>query len=323
MDDSCAVVARHKSAGTLLNADQKISDEVLNDLGDRRLLGPARRPRVWRNRRVVFLLRRIPRANGHARSDDRGSRVRPRLHRRRRSRHLVRHRRTKTPLPAAARVRRTPFGVSHLPNLAPVPISPPCEPPPSAKATSSSSPAKSSSSPTSRPAASSASSASSKASRRCSWSIYRAQENEQFQLKKYGLYALRHTYNRGIIFNGLRVPADNLLHPKAGNGLTIAYHGLNRGRVALCANAAGTMRSDARRHAPLGAISQDLRRNDQHSRTRSAPRRSHGGTHRRLRCPHCLVRAACSTRAIAAKWSASSPRSSAASRSRKRRSNST
>lgn len=69
------------------------------------------------------------------------------------------------------------------------------------------------------------------------------EENEQFQLKKYGLYALRHTYNRGIIFNGLRVPADNLLHPKAGNGLTIAYHGLNRGRVALCANAAGTMRA--------------------------------------------------------------------------------
>lgn len=69
------------------------------------------------------------------------------------------------------------------------------------------------------------------------------EENEHFQLKKYGLYALRHTYNRGIVFNGLRVPAENLLHPKAGNGLTIAYHGLNRGRVALCANAAGTMRA--------------------------------------------------------------------------------
>src|SRR5262249_32146413 len=27
-----------------------------------------------------------------------------------------------------------------------------------------------------------------------------------------------------------------------GNGLTIAYHGLNHGRVALCAGAAGTMR---------------------------------------------------------------------------------
>jgi alkylation response protein AidB-like acyl-CoA dehydrogenase len=35
--------------------------------------------------------------------------------------------------------------------------------------------------------------------------------------------------------------AENLLPPR-GDGLTIAYHGLNLGRVALCANAAGTMR---------------------------------------------------------------------------------
>jgi alkylation response protein AidB-like acyl-CoA dehydrogenase len=68
------------------------------------------------------------------------------------------------------------------------------------------------------------------------------QENEQFQLVKYGLYALKHTHNRGLKFNGLRVPASNLLVAPKGNGLTIAYHGLNLGRVALCANAAGTMR---------------------------------------------------------------------------------
>lgn len=68
------------------------------------------------------------------------------------------------------------------------------------------------------------------------------EENEQFQLKKYGLYALKHAYNQGIIFNGLRVPKANLLDAGRGDGLTIAYHGLNRGRVALCANAAGTMR---------------------------------------------------------------------------------
>ena len=68
------------------------------------------------------------------------------------------------------------------------------------------------------------------------------EENEHFQLKKYGLWALKHTYNRGIIFKDFRVPAENLLEPGRGNGLTIAYHGLNLGRVALCANAAGTMR---------------------------------------------------------------------------------
>ena len=68
------------------------------------------------------------------------------------------------------------------------------------------------------------------------------EENEQFQLRKYGLHALKHTYNRGIIFKDFRVPATNLLQPVKGSGLTIAYHGLNLGRVALCANAAGTMR---------------------------------------------------------------------------------
>ncbi len=69
-----------------------------------------------------------------------------------------------------------------------------------------------------------------------------AEENDQFQLRKYGLYALKHTYNQGIIFRDLRVPAANLLKPGRGDGLTIAYHGLNLGRISLCANAAGTMR---------------------------------------------------------------------------------
>jgi alkylation response protein AidB-like acyl-CoA dehydrogenase len=67
-------------------------------------------------------------------------------------------------------------------------------------------------------------------------------ENERFQLKKYGLYALKQAHNYGIVFRDFRVPAENLLRPTRGDGLTIAYHGLNLGRVALCANAAGTMR---------------------------------------------------------------------------------
>ncbi|MCA9263125.1 MAG: acyl-CoA/acyl-ACP dehydrogenase [Planctomycetales bacterium] len=67
-------------------------------------------------------------------------------------------------------------------------------------------------------------------------------ENDQFQLRKYGLWALKHTYNQGMVFKDFAVPAENLLEPQKGNGLTIAYHGLNLGRVSLCANAAGTMR---------------------------------------------------------------------------------
>jgi alkylation response protein AidB-like acyl-CoA dehydrogenase len=67
-------------------------------------------------------------------------------------------------------------------------------------------------------------------------------ETPEFRLKNYGLYALKHCHNHGIVFDGLRVPAANRLEPADGDGLTVAYHGLNRGRVALCANAAGTMR---------------------------------------------------------------------------------
>jgi alkylation response protein AidB-like acyl-CoA dehydrogenase len=68
------------------------------------------------------------------------------------------------------------------------------------------------------------------------------QENEQFQLIRYGLYALRQAHNNGLRFNRFRVPKENLLRPPVGDGLTIAYHGLNLGRLSLCANASGTMR---------------------------------------------------------------------------------
>jgi alkylation response protein AidB-like acyl-CoA dehydrogenase len=68
-------------------------------------------------------------------------------------------------------------------------------------------------------------------------------ENEHFQIVRYGLYALRHSYNNGLRFKDFRVPAANLLSAPQGDGLTIAYHGLNLGRVALCATAAGSMRA--------------------------------------------------------------------------------
>ena len=68
------------------------------------------------------------------------------------------------------------------------------------------------------------------------------EEDETFQLNRYGIYALRRAHNNGLIFKNFRVPKENLLTPLRGDGLTIAYHGLNLGRVALCANAAGTMR---------------------------------------------------------------------------------
>jgi alkylation response protein AidB-like acyl-CoA dehydrogenase len=68
------------------------------------------------------------------------------------------------------------------------------------------------------------------------------EENEQFRTVPYGLYALRQGHNNGLRFDRFRVPQANLLTPKTGDGLTIAYHGLNLGRLALCASASGTMR---------------------------------------------------------------------------------
>jgi acyl-CoA dehydrogenase len=69
------------------------------------------------------------------------------------------------------------------------------------------------------------------------------QENEHFQMVPYGLYALRHAHNNGMRFKNLRVPKENLLKPTVGDGLTIGYHGLNLGRLAVCSGGAGSMRS--------------------------------------------------------------------------------
>src|SRR5438270_4112487 len=44
------------------------------------------------------------------------------------------------------------------------------------------------------------------------------EENEQFRLKRYGLYALKHAHNNGLLFNHFRVPRANLLRPPVGDG---------------------------------------------------------------------------------------------------------
>jgi alkylation response protein AidB-like acyl-CoA dehydrogenase len=69
------------------------------------------------------------------------------------------------------------------------------------------------------------------------------EENEQFQIFRYGLHALKHVHNNGLRFKKFLVPRENLLVPKTGDGLTIAYHGLNLGRLSLCSAAAGNMRA--------------------------------------------------------------------------------
>jgi alkylation response protein AidB-like acyl-CoA dehydrogenase len=69
-----------------------------------------------------------------------------------------------------------------------------------------------------------------------------AAECDEWQIVRYGLYALKHAYNVGMKFNKFRVPKENLLVPPSGDGLTIAYHGLNLGRLSLAAGASAAMR---------------------------------------------------------------------------------
>ena len=69
-----------------------------------------------------------------------------------------------------------------------------------------------------------------------------AEESDTFRLVRYGLTALRHAHNNGLVFKNFRVPKENLLKTPQGDGLTVAYHGLNLGRLSLCAGAAGSMR---------------------------------------------------------------------------------
>jgi alkylation response protein AidB-like acyl-CoA dehydrogenase len=68
------------------------------------------------------------------------------------------------------------------------------------------------------------------------------EENTNFQVVPYKLHALKHAFNNGLKFKDFKVPKENLLRPTVGDGLTVAYHGLNMGRLALCATAAGVMR---------------------------------------------------------------------------------
>ena len=68
------------------------------------------------------------------------------------------------------------------------------------------------------------------------------EENENFKVVPYSLHALKHAFNNGLKFKDFKVPKENLLSPTVGDGLTVAYHGLNMGRLALCATAAGVMR---------------------------------------------------------------------------------
>ena len=81
-----------------------------------------------------------------------------------------------------------------------------------------------------------------------------ASDTPSFRLRHYGLHPLKHAHNAALEFHRHEVDASNILEPPAGSadGMPIVWHGLNRGRITLAAQAAGTLRlllRQARAHA--------------------------------------------------------------------------
>jgi alkylation response protein AidB-like acyl-CoA dehydrogenase len=75
-----------------------------------------------------------------------------------------------------------------------------------------------------------------------------------FRLRHYRLHPLKHAHNAAIEFTQHEVHASDILHPPEGSSdaMRIVWHGLNRGRITLAAQAAGTLRllvRQARDHA--------------------------------------------------------------------------
>ena len=68
------------------------------------------------------------------------------------------------------------------------------------------------------------------------------EDTDHFEIVNYDIYALSKLYNNALVFKDFKVPKENLISLERGNGLTVAYHGLNLGRVSLCANASGCMK---------------------------------------------------------------------------------
>lgn len=64
-------------------------------------------------------------------------------------------------------------------------------------------------------------------------------DTENFRIVNYPIYALRRIHNKGLWFKNFRVPKRYLL---PGNGLSIIFHDLDRGRPAVAAGASARMR---------------------------------------------------------------------------------
>ena len=72
-------------------------------------------------------------------------------------------------------------------------------------------------------------------------------DTPHFTLQSYGLHPLKHAHNNALKFERFPVDSSCVLRPgksldgQESDGMSIVWHGLNRGRVALAAQAAGTI----------------------------------------------------------------------------------
>jgi len=70
-----------------------------------------------------------------------------------------------------------------------------------------------------------------------------AADTATFRLRHYAIHPLRHAHNAALEFRDFAVAADDVLEVGADrDGMAVVWHGLNRGRVTLAAQAAGTLR---------------------------------------------------------------------------------
>ncbi len=73
-----------------------------------------------------------------------------------------------------------------------------------------------------------------------------------FRLLPYALHPLRHTPNHALEFRGFTIDEGDVLDGPGGDAMAVVWHGLNRGRSTLAAQAAGTLGlllAHAREHA--------------------------------------------------------------------------
>ncbi len=67
-------------------------------------------------------------------------------------------------------------------------------------------------------------------------------DTESFRLEPSRIHPLKHAHNATLVFDRFEVEEADLLAAPAGDGMAVVWHGLNRGRVTLAAQAAGTQR---------------------------------------------------------------------------------